>query len=305
MTGLELGELFQTDAFIRAMIQQTDLEQKMGDGQKAVDKLIEDTRNHVWVTTLGDNLLQINASDENPNVAAQLVNSVINGYIQWKLNGSVAQSQTAQGFFNGLIQNYQSELDSARQAMETYLTGHPVPLLGDRPELEQLEVNRLQADIDLASTRLSNALSNEENARLAQLQGESDARQAYVLVDSPQPPLKPEVSRRQLAVDFGIFAAVGLLLSLVLVTVTALFDRSFWFPYDVTSSLNLPVLAVIPEINAQTVDGPGYSSHSRESHGQLADHDSAVSDQFFHQNDGLSQGVEDPLDIDPVLDHSR
>ena len=248
-TSYEINDLLQTDAFIRAIIQQTDLEQKMGGGQTAVANLIKDVRKDVWTTPLGDNQLQISGSDTNPMIAAQLVNGIIEGYSQWKLYGSQSQSEAAQGFFNDLIKNYQAELNVARQAMNTYLIAHPQPLRGDRPELEQLEIKRLQGDIDLASTRLSSALDKEENARLAQVQNENDARQTYVLIDAPQTPLKPEITLKQLAVKFGLFVAVGIILSLTAIIGGALLDRSVRFPADVTNSLNLPVLAVVPEVN--------------------------------------------------------
>jgi len=249
VTGLEINELLQTDSFIRAVIQQTNLEQNMGAGQAAVTTLIMNVRKDVWVTPLGDNQLQINGSYGDPMTASQFVNGVIEGYVQWKINGSQAQSEAAQGFFNDLIKNYQADLDAARQAMKTYLDAHPQSIRGDRPDVEQLEIKRLQGDIDMASARLSSALDKEENARLAQAQSESDARQTYIMIDAPQPSQKPETSLRQMAAKFGLFLAVGLILSLTAVVGGALLDHSFRFPYDVTNALNLSVLAIVPEAN--------------------------------------------------------
>jgi uncharacterized protein involved in exopolysaccharide biosynthesis len=248
VTSWEINQLVQTDAFIRAIIQQTDLEKQMGAGQTAVAKLITDVRKYVWSTPLGDNPVQINANYPDPTIATQLANGIIKGYIQWKLNASQAQSDAAQRFFNDLIKNYQAELDKAREAMKTYLVAHPLPVRGDRPELELLEIKRLQGDVDLAATRLSSVLEKEENARLAQVQSESDIEQTYVLIDAPERPLKPETSRSKLAIQLGIFVVVGLILSLTSIAMGGLLDHSIRFPYDVSNSLNLPVLAVVPQL---------------------------------------------------------
>lgn len=250
ITSWEINELFQSDAFIRAIIQKTDIEKEMGGGQSADAKLIEDVRRYIWATPFGgDNQVQLNASYADPNTATQLVNGVIDVYVQWKLNASRVQSEAAQVFFKDLITNYQAELDVARQAMKTYINEHPLPIRGERPELEQMDMKSLEGDIDLATTRLSNALEKEENARLAQVQSESDARSTYVMIDAPQPPLKPEISRRQLALKYGVFIVVGFILSLTAIAGAALLDRSIRFPNDVTNSLILPVLAVVPDVN--------------------------------------------------------
>jgi capsular polysaccharide biosynthesis protein len=249
ITGWEINALVQTDAFIRAVIQQTSLEKDMGAGQDSVATLIKDVRKDVWATPLGDNQIQISGSYKDPIIASQLADGVMKGYLQWKLNGSLAQSGAAQGFFNDLIKGYKSDLDTARLAMKTYIEAHPQPLRGDRPELEQIEIKRLQGDIDQASNRLGSALDKEENARLAQAQSESDVHQTYILIDAPKPPLKPETSLKQIGMNFGIFIAVGLILSLTAIVGGALLDRSIRFPYDVTNSLNLQLLAIVPEVN--------------------------------------------------------
>jgi uncharacterized protein involved in exopolysaccharide biosynthesis len=48
----EISELLQTDAFIRAIIQRTSLEEEMDGGSAVVDALIEETRRNVWPTPL-------------------------------------------------------------------------------------------------------------------------------------------------------------------------------------------------------------------------------------------------------------
>jgi uncharacterized protein involved in exopolysaccharide biosynthesis len=242
----EINEMLQTESFIRAVIQNTDLEAKMNQGPEKVNQTIADTRKELWVTTLGDNQITIHASYETPTVAAQLANGVIESYIKWQSNSKVAESEAALAFFGNLITVYQSDLEVARQAMKSYLEAHPQPIRGDIPGLEALEIKRLQADLDLATTRYSSALDKEENARLALSQIDSNARQTYIILDAPRPSLKPEFSLKDLALKYGLFILVGALLSVLSIIGGIFMDRTFHFNVDVTNALSLPVLAIIP-----------------------------------------------------------
>lgn len=243
----EISELLQTDAFIRAIIQRTSLEEKMDEGSAVVDTLIEETRRNVWPSPLGNNQLQVNAVHEDPEIAYQIVTAVIEGYLQWRVNADLAESEVAQSFFSDLIESYSVDLAAAREAMRNYVEAHPVPLRGDRPADESMEISRLQSEIDLTASRYATALDKEEETRLAMAQIESDARQTYFLIDAPTVPDTPDTSLRKLALSGGIFTVVGVFLSAGLIIGVALIDRSFRFPIDVISRLELPVLTMVPE----------------------------------------------------------
>lgn len=243
----EISELLQTDAFVRAIIQRTSLEERMDEGSSTVEIIIEETRENVWPTPLGNNQLQVNAVHEDPEVAYQIVTAVIEGYLQWRVNADLAESEVAQEFFTTLIETYSADLSAAREAMRSYLAAHPVPLRGDRPGDEVLEISRLQAEIDLAASRYATALNKEEETRLAMAQIESDARQTYFLIDAPTIPEKPDTSLKSMAVSGGIFMVIGIFLSGALIVGAAILDRSFRFPIDVWHRLDLPLLTMVPE----------------------------------------------------------
>lgn len=249
-TANALNELLRTDAFIRAVIYSTDLEPKMRTDRATVERTIAETRKGVWVTTLGDNQVQINAGFEDPKIAEQAVAAVIESYIQWQINGKRAESEAAQTFFNEQIANYTVDLENARQNMKNYLVANPAPVQGDRSDIQKMEISRLQREIDLIEARVGSALDKEENARLALAQIVSDTRQSYTIIDAPQVPDKPEVSKKELAIQFVVFVAVGMILSLAAIAGSLLLDRSANIPLDVQYGLNLPVLAVVPDTDA-------------------------------------------------------
>lgn len=245
----QVTDLLQTDAFVRAIIGQTQLESEMNQGNQVVSEIIATTRKNIWVNTIGDNQISINAADENPELAYEFVNATIESYLQWQINARRGESESAQGFFSDLIKTYEVELSSAREDMKNFLRNNPAPIRGDRPGEEQLEIDRLQANIDLAATRYANALDKEENSRLAMAQIESDMRQTYFVIDAPKLPTESATSLKEIAINGAIFIAVGFLLSAGAIVGAAILDRSFRLPIDVEHRLNLPVLAEIPDVS--------------------------------------------------------
>jgi uncharacterized protein involved in exopolysaccharide biosynthesis len=245
----ELNELLETDAFIRAVISQTDLEAEMDQGPATVDETIDQVREAVWVNSIGNNQVRVSAVDENPQLASQFANATIASFILWKINADRTESQAAHSFFTDIISTYKAELDLARQNLNDYLIERPEPLKGDRPVIEQLEISRLQSEVDLAESRYSSALDKDEDARLASSQAESDVRQSYVLIDAPRIPEKPDVSLKQTAIMLLVFMAIGVFLSIAGIVGGALLDRSFRFPVDVWYGVNLTVLAMVPDIS--------------------------------------------------------
>ncbi len=250
-TVSEIEELLETDAFVSAVLQQTDIEANKKPDQD-LDDLIDELRDSLWVQTLGkNNLVLIGVALEEPEVTKQAVDAVTNSYLQWKINADREDSVAAQVFFVDLIEQRKAGLDEARSAMRTYLEQHPQPLRGERPDIEKLEVSRLQSEMDLSEKRLNDVLEKEENARLATNQAESDVRQTYFVIDAPKLPDQPEISTSDALVGPIILVVVGIILSIVAIIGSSLIDRSFRFPIDVRHGIDLPVLAQVPDVRAK------------------------------------------------------
>lgn len=247
-TVSELNELLNTQAFLRAIVEQTDLEIKLREGSETVDATIEEARQAIWLRTLGNNLVLIGATYEMPRVTHQLVTATIEIYLQWKTNLTQTDSTTAQEFFADLIKNYQGEVEPARQSLAHYLATHPRPVRGERPEQESGEITRLQRAVDRAEERLRNAQNQEESARLARIQVESNVRQSYSIVDAPIRPQAPEQSLRHRLLIVILFLMAGMVLSAIGIVSGALLDQTYRFPLDVWQGLQLPIVATIGEI---------------------------------------------------------
>lgn len=246
-TVSQIMELMQTNAFVRSIVQDTKLEEKMDQGDEVVNDVMSEVRRSVWAQTIGDNQVAINAVHSDPELAYQLSNAVINRYIQWQINLDQVQSSAAEDFMDDLVVTYGNDLEAARAELRDYLVSHPEPLRGDRPDTEALEIDRLQGLLSLAGSRYSRALEQQEGARLATAQAEADVRQTYFVVDAPRIPTGAATSLRQMAMDSIIFVVVGVILAVVAIAGAAALDRSFRFPVDVEYGLSLPVLSIIPD----------------------------------------------------------
>jgi capsular polysaccharide biosynthesis protein len=247
----EFNELLETDAFIRAIVQQTDLENKLN--EKEIDDLIDEMRDTIWVLTLGkNNLVMVGAAHEEPAITKQAVEATIDSFIQWKINGEREQSAAAQGFFAEQIAEDQKELEEAKDAMRLYLQDHLEPIRGNRPEIEQLEIANLQAAINLGDKRFSSDLEKEQNAILVTRQAESDVRQTYLVIDAATLPDEPSTGKKDALMSALIFVVVGVVLSVVGIIGGALIDGTFRFPLDIRHGLDLPVLAQVPNANLKS-----------------------------------------------------
>jgi hypothetical protein len=246
-TASQIMDLVQTNAFIRSVIQDTDLEAEMSLGESVVNDVMAEVRTAIWTQTIGDNQVAIFSAHSDPELAFDLSNAVINRYIQWQINLDKVQSGAAEAFMDELVVTYSRDVESARENLRQYLETHPEPLRGERPDLEVLEIDRLRGLLNLAGQRYSRALEQQEGAKLATAQAEADVRQTFFVVDAPYVPAQPAVSRRDLALEGLVFAAIGVILAAVAIAGGALLDRSFRFPMDVEYGLALPVLSMVPD----------------------------------------------------------
>lgn len=244
----EISDLLLTDAFLRSVISKTDLAPNLDLDPDTVYQTFVTAREAIGLEEMGDNQIFIGARHTDPNVAFQLVDGVIENYIQWKINADLVDSAAAQAFFSTIIQQYGEDVDRIHNELQAYLQGHPEPVRGDRPDLEQLEITRMESQLDLAEKRYSKALDKDEEAQLAASQAESDARQTYVLIDAPYVPDTPDTSKTQKAISIIVFGIIGTVISVVGIAVGAVLDRSFQFPLDVHMALNLPVLTSVPDV---------------------------------------------------------
>lgn len=248
LTTNEFNELLGTDAFLRSVVKGTKLEAQIANAAFPLNELFTALRQSLYATPRGDKLVEITATNTDPELAYQLVAATMDAYVQWKLNNDYRESVVAQNFFKGLIEPYQKDLETARASLLAYLTANPKKLGQDRPVEEQFEIDRLQKEVDRADERLRTAQQNEENAQFSQKKSESLTNQTYLSIDKPEIPQTSTLSVKKIAINVGIFAAVGVFLCIAGIVAGALIDRSLRFSLDAHHALGLRVLAMLPTV---------------------------------------------------------
>jgi capsular polysaccharide biosynthesis protein len=248
-----MNELLQSEAFVRSAIRGTALEAQMSGGPDQVVDTLNEFRYSLSIMPIGENLVAINATSTDPELARQTVNAIFESFIQWKLTTEKQESVAARDFFANLIKPYREELQRRRDELENYLRDFPLPPRGDRPLEQQMQVDALQAEVNAAQVRVKEAMDKEESALLAMKKAETEIRQLYVMIDAPTLPTRESGTNRQRAMRAGLFVGAGLILSLFAVIGAWLLDRTLRLPLDVRNVLHLPVLTVLPRIKQKPV----------------------------------------------------
>lgn len=211
--------------------------------------LLDRTELRSWITTQadGDTLMQVAAITEDPDLSARVAEGVIESYVDYEVQGDIAESTAAEAFFDRQVETYQTELDAAQQELAEYAVANP-SLVDERPLDQQVQVDLLQNRVDLAETKVAGAQQQRDDSRLATEQAELDARQQFRMVDVPAAPEAPEPRLRKSVIVVALFFVVGLIMSVVAVVLGSVVDRSFRSSDEVEHLLDIPVLTVVPAV---------------------------------------------------------
>lgn len=254
----EFKELIQTDAFVYAVIAGSDLRGELTGSPDDVRDVLKLYRESFFVEAEGDSLVSFRVEADTPELAYQMANATVNAYRSWKISTEIQDGRIAQSFFEEILNPYEEELASAQAALSQYLAQYPEPAVGQRSAEEMLEIQKLQDQIELATTRLKSVLDKAESARLALAQTERDVDQTYMLMDAPVVPALAEPLAYQAALAM-VFPALGLVLTLLIVLGRYIADRTVLSAADVIKEFDLVVCAEIPDRRDRPKRGRGKS----------------------------------------------
>jgi hypothetical protein len=243
-TSKQINSTLQTDQFVKDIAARAGLDQALQSGRISTQWI----RSSLTSVTNGANIVTVVAVNEDPQVAQRLAQATIDAFVQSVVDSASSQSTAAVSFFAELIKTYQSGVDNAQKALNDYVTGHPAPAFGQRPEDEQAEINKLNSDITQAQTSYNNAVSKSQDAQLSTEQTKADVGQRLRLIDAPKVPVAPQPKMKKMIFSFATFLVLGLILTIGAVTLATVLNRTFLSAADVKDRLaNVRLLAVVPE----------------------------------------------------------
>ena len=244
-TSKRLNALLQTDTFMDNVVTEAGLTEAVENGQLTVDML----RGSVTSYADGQNLIKVDARHPLPEVAQRVSSATITSFVAWVTDTEISESQAAEDFFADLLPKYRTDLDAARSALSTFLVQNPAPGVNvPRPDEQVNEIQRLNDDVDQASSRYNETLAKGESARLTTEQTKSDIAQRLRVIDEPQLPQFPQPKLKTQVMGLAAFLVLGFLFSAGAVVVGTVLDHGLRFPADVKSRLGMRALAVVPEV---------------------------------------------------------
>lgn len=225
----------------------------LSDPQKRDNAIFAEISKNVVVTPLDYNLYTITYKNRSPQIAQQIVASVVTQFTVQGTQFVYGQAQHLLTIYQGQLLQAKNAAAKALGAEQQYLAQHPeltkpgISPLND-PQYSSLDQQRLQTQAAEQNLETSIDLLNQEIS----LKGTS-AGSLFKEMDVPFVPNQPQSRSKQFLVGGGIGAGVGLLLCLILLIVMVRRDRAVYIPRDIDKLANLPVVLELPHMSAKTM----------------------------------------------------
>lgn len=256
----QFNDLMQTDGFAQSVAEGAGLADPGGDALTDLDKI----RSHVFAASVGDSLLRVTATSDDPEVARLLAKSGIASFKNFVISSEVAGSDVAEQFSDDLLTGYKKDVESASQALQDYLEKHPPPPNPnvDRDLPDQFEITRLNDALNRAQDRFDKAVDDRETARLATLQSSADIGQRLRVLDEPKASILPLAGLKSLATTVILFGILGLIVSAGAIALACVLDRSIHTATDL-ERIGASVRAVVPHAKGLKIEGSRNTSASQ------------------------------------------
>lgn len=255
-----LTELLNSRSFALSATKGVDIAPTLGlsasarsNPQTLGDDIFADISKNVVVTPLDYSLYTISYTNENPEVAQQVVAGVVKQFSTQGIAFTFGQAQR-------LVQIYQAQLAQAKiqanQAVATeqqYLLAHPeltkpgVSPLND-PQYAALDQQRLQDQYSVQNLQTTISTINEE----VNAQG-TGAGSFFKELDSPLVPGLPLSRSKKFLVVGGIGAGVGLVACVLCLLIMVRRDRAVYIPRDIGKFSTAPVVMQLPQLPSGVV----------------------------------------------------
>jgi uncharacterized protein involved in exopolysaccharide biosynthesis len=243
VTARQINQLLSTDFFLTRVAQEAGLGSAIQDGSLLKAQI----RQYTGASADGDNLVRVSSTSRNPELSQRLAKATMTSYVGWVIDSEVTESTGSAEFLEQRVTETKDAVDAAWADVANYLEDFPD---ADDPKAAPSLALPLQQRMDVlerAQTRHEQALDARDSAELATAQAKTVVQQRLQTVDDPEIPAAAQPRLRKAIFTMFLFGAVGALLSLALVVMTATLDRTIRVPNDVTAKYGLDVLAVVPD----------------------------------------------------------
>lgn len=244
-TSRTINEQLRTDAFL------LDVATRAGVAEAVEANVItlEVVRESVWAVDDGNSLVKVNATWADPTTAFALANGVIDTYFDFVASTVASDATEAEAFYMEQQPIYETRLAQAQADLDAFVASVTAPGADEQVQVvTDLQLSRLTAAVAAAETELAELETNIENAQLEVTLSRSEAGRSLTVIDAPAVPSNPEstiVQRAATVISFGLLGAV---ISLAILLLTTMFDKSVVSPADLAELKYVGSITVVPEL---------------------------------------------------------
>jgi uncharacterized protein involved in exopolysaccharide biosynthesis len=216
-----------------------------------VDAMSYDILTHsVLVYAAGPQIIQVDFTYGDPQVAAATAQSIIDQFLDETLSSARSKAQVVADFYSSQIKQAQQSLTTADLAVNQYLAIHPelrsVTVVPDArlTQLQQIDAQARQVVTDMQS--------KIDQAHLEQAGLGAPGASGMRLLDPAIVPGQAGTSRKLLAEALGAGLGVGLLVLVLGLLALTLTDTTLRRPDEVEQALGLRLAGSIPHLSSRS-----------------------------------------------------
>jgi uncharacterized protein involved in exopolysaccharide biosynthesis len=238
----DIQEFLVRPSFVVSVANQTDMPKTYPKGTANVnDLMVTRITGGLTITAVGNETLNIQYSDPDPHVAAQVITALLQQYLTQSIQDSQNNASTTTAYYKQKLQLDEQQLASDDQAVKAYTQAHPNVDPTTDPNLAVLESNYNQ-DLNQVQTDQSTLQKiNSTSGAFANLF-------TFEVTDPPTIPTTPTVKSKTTLIAMIGGVALGLGVSLGLVGLLAVADRRIHSRDDLSEAFPVPVLEVLPRL---------------------------------------------------------
>lgn len=257
-----LDELLQTHVFVDSVVKGIALAPTLNldttttnDPQQLENALFNEISKHVVTAPQAYNLFEVSYTNPDPQIARQIVASVISQFGAQSVGLSVVEGQNLIGSYQAQLASAQTAEDTAAKAEAQYSSTHPNSkltsdpvLVTNDPQLASLDAARLQAQKTVQNIQETiNTIQESIGA-----QG-TNATTLFQVLDPPQAPDKPVSRLKSYLVGGGAGLAVALLGSIIFLVILVRRNHTIYSEVELQQVLPSPVVMQLPKLSTTTI----------------------------------------------------
>ena len=246
-TARLINERLRTDAFVDELADRSGFTELLEIGLLERDIF----REQVFAIEEGQNFLTVSATWDDPESAFLLVDSTVEGYLDYVNEIVSGDSRNAVIFLTQQLDDARQEVVAAEAAFAEFSASLPELVPGqDRPPEDTFVLDRLSSAITSASERVDTIETEIDAAELAGEQATSEAGRLLRIVDPPVLPDEPESQLLNQLLSLMMFTVLGFLVAIAALVLVTVLDRTVRSEEQLARITDTSTAVAVPRIKA-------------------------------------------------------